>query len=326
MDSRSRDEYAGDFGNIVKLRPGAVLRPRSAQDVARAIQIARREGVRVVARGFGNSMYGHSQVEDGLLIDMSSLRDVAVIGSDWIRAGAGARWGTVVQAAIERGLSPPVLTDYLDLSVGGTLSVGGIGRTTHRYGMQVDTVVELDVVTGEGELVTCSPSREPLLFESVLGGLGQLGVIISATISLLPAPARARSFRLLYRDLDVFLRDQLQVTGDGRFDSIYSAIIPASSGGWLFVLDLAAYYTPPADPPAESLLGGLSFERGAEQVEDRAYLEHLLTPGAHSQRCRRPGIGACRTRGSTSSSPRLERPSSSTTCSPGCRPPISVRG
>jgi FAD/FMN-containing dehydrogenase len=78
----------------------------------------------------------------------------------------------------------------------------------------------------------------------------------------------------------VFLRDQLQVIADGRFDSIYSAIVPASSGGWLFVLDLVVYHTPPLDPPAECLLGGLSFERGAEQVEDQAYLEHLLSPGA----------------------------------------------
>jgi FAD/FMN-containing dehydrogenase len=50
---------------------------------------------------------------------------------------AGAKWSEVLAATLPQGLTPPVLTDYLELSVGGTLVVGGIGGTTSRYGMQI---------------------------------------------------------------------------------------------------------------------------------------------------------------------------------------------
>jgi FAD/FMN-containing dehydrogenase len=64
-------------------------------------------------------------------------------------------------------LTPPVFTDYLELSVGGTLSAGGIGGTSPRFGGQVDNVAELEVVTGAGERMVCSPhqradNRRPL--------------------------------------------------------------------------------------------------------------------------------------------------------------------
>ena len=64
--------------------------------------------------------------------------------------GAGATWRAVLGATLARGLTPPVLTNYLGLSVGGTLAVGGIGGTSSRYGMQTDNVLALDVVTGDG--------------------------------------------------------------------------------------------------------------------------------------------------------------------------------
>jgi FAD/FMN-containing dehydrogenase len=65
----------------------------------------------------------------------------------------------VAKVTFEKNLTPPVMPDAMMLTVGGTLSVGGIGETSYRYGAQVDNVVELDVVTGAGELVTCSPER-----------------------------------------------------------------------------------------------------------------------------------------------------------------------
>lgn len=95
-----------------------------------------------------------------------------------------------------------VATGGADLSVGGALSVGGIGATTHRYGMQTDNVRELDVVTGDGEILTCSPEMNSDLFNSVRAGLGQFGIITSATLALVPAPDRARMYVPSYPDLE----------------------------------------------------------------------------------------------------------------------------
>jgi len=80
----------------------------------------------------------------------------------------------VLAATLPRGRTPPVLPDYLDLSVGGTLVVGGVGSRTWRQGTVSDTVVELRVVTGRGEQVSCSPTRNPRLFDAVRAGLGQV--------------------------------------------------------------------------------------------------------------------------------------------------------
>jgi FAD/FMN-containing dehydrogenase len=129
---------------------------------------------------------------------------------------AGARWSEVLRAAIPRGVAPPVLTDYLELSVGGTLSVGGIGGTI-LHGAQVDNVLELEVVTGTGARVVCSPSRRADLFHAVLAGLGQCGIITRATVRLLPAPPVVRHYELFYPTVAALTADQRRVVRDGRF-------------------------------------------------------------------------------------------------------------
>jgi FAD/FMN-containing dehydrogenase len=174
-----------------------------------------------------------------------------------------------------------VLTDYLDISVGGTLTVGGVGGTSHCYGFQVDSVEELGVVTGTGQLVTCSPERNRRLFDAVRAGLGQCGIIISATISVIPAPARARRYRLRYRDLGTFLADQRQLVMQGRFDFLQGQIVLAAPGVWRYLLEAAAYYTPPALPADAVLLHGLGDDRTEEEIDDISYREfaHRMAPG-----------------------------------------------
>ena len=74
------------------------------------------------------------------------------------------------------------------LTVGGTLSVGGMGETSYRLGAQVDHVLELGIVTGAGEFVTCSAERNSELFRMVLAGVGQCGIIVRAQLRLTRAP------------------------------------------------------------------------------------------------------------------------------------------
>ena len=71
---------------------------------------------------------------------------------------AGATWSTVVDATLPYGRTPPVLTPYLELSVGGTLAVGGMGGTTSRHGMQTDNVLAMSVLTRGGRPGKLSPS------------------------------------------------------------------------------------------------------------------------------------------------------------------------
>ncbi|PNY17300.1 cytokinin dehydrogenase 5-like protein [Trifolium pratense] len=114
----------------------------------------------------------------------------------------------VLKATMEYGLAPMSWTDYLYLSVGGTLSNAGISGQTFNYGPQISNVFELDVVTGKGEVMTCSEERNSDLFHAVLGGLGQFGIITRARIALQPAPQRVRWIRVLYSNFSTFSKDQ----------------------------------------------------------------------------------------------------------------------
>src|SRR5260370_7034813 len=104
---------------------------------------------------------------------------LCAVHSDRVEVSSGVLWRTLLQATLARGLTPPVLPDYLDLSIGGVLSVGGIGGTSYRYGAIVDHVLELQVVTGMGELETCSPTHHRDLFETALAELGHFAIIFT---------------------------------------------------------------------------------------------------------------------------------------------------
>ena len=160
---------------------------------------------------------------------MARLHGIEVDG-DHARVEAGAVWSEVLHATLPHGRTPPVLTDYLELSIGGTLSAGGVGGATHRHGAQVDNVTELDVVTGTGERLTCSPRRHADLFHAVLSGLGQCAIITRATVRLLPAPATVRHYQLFYPSLAALTEDQRTVVRDARFDYVEGQVQAPQDG------------------------------------------------------------------------------------------------
>ena len=257
FDEESRTEAADDYGNIVHRRPIAVLRPGSVRDVARMVKFANMHRLQVAMRGQGHSTYGQAQVRGGVVIDSRTLATIHRITADRAVVDAGVQWLDLIKATIAQGATPPVATDYLGLSVGGTLSVGGIGGATSHHGMQVDNVLALEVVTGVGELVRCSPSENRDLFRSVLGGLGQFGVIVRATVRLVPAETTARVYHLFYPDLASFTAAQRTALADRRFSYLEGQIAPTESG-WSYQLEGVAYHSPPNTPDDAALTAGLN--------------------------------------------------------------------
>lgn len=184
---------ARDFGGIYELPPAAVVWPSSSEDVESVVRLAARSPRLTVApRGNGHSIHGQAMAAGGVVLDMrTSMASLELVpgATPAVRAGAGALWDEVLEWCVSRhGLAPRSWTDYLGLTVGGTLSNGGISGQAFRFGPQTANVIELEVVTGRGDSVVCSETRCPDLFFAVLGGLGQFGVITRATIPLQPAP------------------------------------------------------------------------------------------------------------------------------------------
>jgi cytokinin dehydrogenase len=274
-DPTALAEASDDYGHIVHRRPLAVLLPGSVRDVAAVVRYANRHRLTVAMRGRGHATFGQAQADAGIVIDSRTLAAIHRISPAGAVVDAGVQWLDLLQATLEHGLTPPVLTDYLELSVGGTLSVGGIGGTTHQHGLQVDNVVELLVVTGDGKLRRCSPTRDRFLFQAVLGGLGQVAIIVRATIRLVPAPSTARVYQLSYSDAATFTSDQRRVVAERRFSYLEGQVVDAEDGTWSFLLEAAAYYTPPAVPDDAALLHGLTPDVGGVVVDDLPYFDWI---------------------------------------------------
>jgi monoamine oxidase len=213
-DPESLAAGSGDFGGIWQLEPRFLLRPRDSAEIAGAVAYARSHGLPVAARGVGHSAGAQSQVEGGVAIDMTALRDIRRIDAvnHRIEVDAGARWQEVMDALLPLGLTPAVVTDWLHLTLGGTVSAGGVGAQSFRRGIQADLVESMKVVTGTGEIVDCSREREAELFDAVRGGLGQFGIITRIEMQLVDAPAAVLLDHLVYDDLERFCADMESLT------------------------------------------------------------------------------------------------------------------
>jgi FAD/FMN-containing dehydrogenase len=274
FDDASLSADADDFGHIVHARPWAVLQPGDVHDIVVMLRFCNEQRIQAAPRGQGHATNGQAQAGGGLVIETATL-DAISVGAGSADVGAGARWSSVLAATLPQGLTPPVLTDYLELSVGGTLSAGGVGGASPRFGAQVDNVLELEVVTGAGQRVVCSPAVKPDLFHAVLAGLGQCAVLVRATLRLVPAPVNVRHYMLFYPSVDALTADQRLVQADGRFSFAEGgAVLNPGGPGWQYYMEAAAYYdsVPPDDA---ALIGDLHFEQGTQQISDLGYYDFL---------------------------------------------------
>ncbi|KAM1703282.1 hypothetical protein EV2_029303 [Malus domestica] len=303
---------ARDFGNRYQFLPVAVLHPKTVSDIATIVRhvwdLGPRSELTVAARGHGHSLQGQSQAHQGVVINMESLKvpqiQIHTGSSPYVDASGGELWINILRESLKYGLAPKSWTDYLHLTIGGTLSNAGISGQAFRHGPQISNVHQLEVVTGKGEVVNCSEEQNEDLFHSVLGGLGQFGIITRARISLEAAPARVKWIRVLYSDFTAFTQDQEHLmSAENTFDYIEGFVIinrtgllnnwrssfnskdPVqasqfkSDGKTLFCLELAKYVnldkTKIIDEEIENSLSQLSYIRSTLFVSEVAYIDFL---------------------------------------------------
>lgn len=216
-DKRSLNAASWDSGMIVFRKPRTVAVPQSADDVLQVIRWANRSNCPVSSRGTGHTQKGQSLTSGGIAIDMRNLKRLGDIEGETIQVQGGVLWRDLVAHVLPQGYLPMVLTNNLDTTVGGTLATGGLGRSSHHYGLQANNVEAMQVATGSGQLVRCSETENKELFDCSRCGLGQFSVITQARIRLRKARPNVRTFCLIYDEPEPLLEDIETMLARGQF-------------------------------------------------------------------------------------------------------------
>jgi FAD/FMN-containing dehydrogenase len=267
----AHEEFLTNFGHVHYWRPTVVVKPTSTHDVQAALAWAKGHGLTVSTRGAAHSQSELAINQGGVLLDMKSMARILAVdaAAGTVTVEPGAIWRDVVARVYRQGLIPPVLTNNLSVTVGGTLSIAGIGVASFRHGAQTDNVDELEVVTIDGTLHRCSRREKSELFWGVLSGLGQLAVIVKATLRLRRPQAMTRTYYLLYDDARRFMADAAAAMDSGRWDYIESWCSPNLQGlkwvegvrqpfaRWFFPTHFTVEFEPGAPPDDAKMLEGL---------------------------------------------------------------------
>jgi FAD/FMN-containing dehydrogenase len=172
----------------------------SDADLAAAIAFANQEDVRVVVKGTGHDYLGRSSDPDALLLWTHRMRDIAVhdsfvpVGSDWprvpaITVGAGVRWLEAYQALLGTGRYVNGGGCTTVGAAGGFTQGGGYASFSRTFGTAAGNVLELEVVTADGEILVANPYRNPDLFWALRGGGGgTFGIVSKVTFRTHPVP------------------------------------------------------------------------------------------------------------------------------------------
>ncbi len=178
-DDTAYEEARKIYNAMIDRRPALVARCADANDVALAVGFARAYDLPLAVRGGGHNGAGLGTCDDGVVIDLSLLRDIDVDpDARTVRVGGGCTWGEVDTATGEHGLATP--SGIISTTgVGGLTLGGGLGHLTRKHGLAIDNLLEAEVVLASGEQVRASADEHDDLYWAIRGGGGNFGVVTS---------------------------------------------------------------------------------------------------------------------------------------------------
>lgn len=167
------------YNGMIDKRPLAIARCVDAADVISAVKTGRDHGVLIAIRAGGHNGPGLGSCDDGLVIDLSTMKSVRVDPlKRTVRVDPGCTSGDVDHATHAFGLAVP-FGIVSTTGVAGLTLGGGTGYLTRKYGLTIDNLLEADVVLADGRFVTASAEENPDLYWSLRGGGGNYGVVTS---------------------------------------------------------------------------------------------------------------------------------------------------
>jgi FAD/FMN-containing dehydrogenase len=217
------DEARRVHNGLVDKRPALIARCLGVADVTDAVELARNLGLEAAVRGGGHNVAGRATIDRGLMIDLSLMKGIHVDpASRTVRAQGGVTWAELNRATQMLGLA---VTGGVVSTTGiaGLTLGGGLGWLMSKYGLALDNLRSVELVTANGEVLQTSEEQHPDLFWAVRGGGGNFGVATSFEYQLYPVGRsvmggliahpfeRARDVLRFFRERTASLPDELAV-------------------------------------------------------------------------------------------------------------------
>lgn len=194
----SYDEARSVWNGMIDLRPAAVARCASTEDVRASVVAARASGLPLAVRGGGHNVAGLGTIEDGLVIDLSLMREVTVDpGQRRVCAGGGALLGDLDTATQAHGLVVPAGV-FSGTGVAGLTLSGGLGYVRRKWGASCDSLVGATLVTAAGDVVAATEESDPELLWGLRGGGGNFGVVTEFVFDAYPLGPEVAFLFVLY--------------------------------------------------------------------------------------------------------------------------------
>ena len=207
------DQARAVWNRVFDRRPAIVARPVGVDDVVAALRFAREQELVVAVRCGGHSIPGLSTCDDGIVIDLSAMRGAQVDPERrTARVNGGALLAELDEAAQAHGLVCPVGV-VSHTGVAGLTLGGGMGRLQRKFGLTIDNLASVELVTADGRVVRASEDEHPELFWGLRGAGPNFGIVTSLEYRLHPLDhpvtfgrvthplERARELAALFREL-----------------------------------------------------------------------------------------------------------------------------
>jgi len=176
-DDPGYEEARQIWNAMIDRRPAAIVQCAQADDVPPVIKFARKNGLELSIRGAGHNIAGNALCDNGVTIDFSKMKSVRV---DAVKKRAYVEPGAILahldEVAQAHGLATPVGINSTTGIAGLTLG-GGFGWLTRKYGMTIDNLISVDLITAEGKKIRVSENDHADLFWAIRGGGGNFGVV-----------------------------------------------------------------------------------------------------------------------------------------------------
>jgi FAD/FMN-containing dehydrogenase len=219
-DDDGYDSARQVWNGMIDKYPAMIIRCATRADVTRAVGFARSQHLPVAVRGGGHSVIGKSVCDEGIVIDLSQMKGIRVdLVTCTARAEAGLTLGEFVRQTQPFGLVTTT-GNVAGTGLSGLTLGGGLGWFMGKYGLTVDNLLSVDMVTADGRVLRASATEHPDLFWGVRGGGGNFGIVTSFDFQLHPVGpllagkvvyplSRAREVLRFYREYTSSVPDEL---------------------------------------------------------------------------------------------------------------------